>query len=35
MLPTPAIKDVRDRYRADILTRLLKRGDDGAANKGS
>lgn len=28
-----AVKDVRDKYRVEILTRLLKRGDDsGAAN---
>ena len=29
-----AIKDVRDRYRVSVLTRLLKRGDDSGANKG-
>lgn len=29
-----AIKDVRDRYRVQILTRLLQRGDDSGAAKG-
>lgn len=29
-----AIKDARDKYRVEILTRLLKRGDDSGANKG-
>ena len=29
-----AIKDVRDRYRIDMLTRVLKRGDDSGANDG-
>jgi len=29
-----AIKDVRDRYRVSILTRLLQRGDDSGTGKG-
>lgn len=29
-----AVKDVRDKWRVKILTRLLQRGDDSGANKG-
>lgn len=29
-----AVKDVRDKYRVAILTRLLQRGDDSGTNKG-
>lgn len=29
-----AVKDVRDKFRVEILTRLLKRGDDSGTNKG-
>lgn len=29
-----AIKDVRDKWRVQVLTRLLKRGDDSGTNKG-
>jgi hypothetical protein len=29
-----AVKDVRDRYRVQILTRCLQRGDDSGTNKG-